>query len=50
MMAMLEFSPENIKILNECDLSSSKKIERCTLAANQLLEIIETDFPTGIIK
>jgi len=47
MMGMLEFSPEYQSILNECDLSSPKKIDRCVTAANQLLEIIETNLPLG---
>ena len=47
MMGMLEFSAEYQSILNECDLSSPKKIDRCVGAANQLLEIIETNLPLG---
>lgn len=50
MMGMLEFAPENMKVLNDCDLTSRAKIENCTQAANQLLEIIETEFPVGLKK
>ena len=37
-------------ILNECDLSSAKKIDRCVAVANQLLEIIDTNLPIGKIN
>jgi hypothetical protein len=50
MMIMLDFSADDIKVLNECDLSSDKKIEKCTSIANDLLEKIEAEFPIGILK
>lgn len=50
MMNMLEFSSEQYSILNECDLSSSRKIDRCVTAANQLLDVIEANLPLGLKK
>lgn len=48
MMNMLEFTPEQYNILNECDLSSPKKIDRCVQSANQLLDVLEANLPLGI--
>jgi exocyst complex component 1 len=50
MMNMLEFTQDQHNILNECDLSSAKKIDRCVAVANQLLEIIDTNLPIGKIN
>ena len=50
MMHMLEFSKDDMNVLNECDLSSRKKIENCSQSAFLLLEIIEAEFPTGKTK
>ena len=43
----IEFPKQSLLLLNDCDLQSPKKIEMCTLAANQLLEILDSDLPTG---
>jgi hypothetical protein len=50
MTGMLEFPLEHMKVLNECDLSSKRKIEHCAQVANNLLEIIESEIPTGLRK
>ena len=47
MMGMLEFSTDNLNTLNECNLSSPDKVDKCAAAAYQLIEIVETDFPMG---
>lgn len=50
MMSSLEFSSADKQLLNECDLSSIQKVERCVIAANLLMDILETDLPTGLKK
>lgn len=48
MMTIMEFPTDQQMILNECDLSSPKKVERCVSAANQLLDVIEANLPLGL--
>ena len=47
MVQMLDFSEQNVKVLTECGLSTKPRIQKSIEAANQLLDIIETEFPPG---
>lgn len=48
MIQSLEFPNEYKIVLNECDLSSAQRVNRCVTAANLLLDILETDIPKSI--
>lgn len=50
MVQMLDFSEQNVKVLTECGLSTKPRIQKSIEAANQLLDIIETEFPPGFTK
>lgn len=43
----LDFPQEYRKILSACDLSNERSIKKVTLAANKLLEVLETGLPPG---
>ena len=47
MMSSLEYPMENKKMLNDSDLSSAHNVEKCVVAANYLMDVIETDLPIG---
>ena len=46
----IEFSKQSLTLLNECDLQVPKKIDMCVNAANQLLEILDSDLAAGKIN
>ncbi len=50
MMNSLEFSSDNKKILNDCDLKTQKHVERCVNAGHLLCDILDADLPVGIRK
>ena len=47
MMSSLEYPSEDKKNLTECNFSSSSSVKDCVASANLLMDVIETDLPSG---
>ena len=50
MIGSLEYPPEYKAVMSECDFSSPQRVARCVVAANALLDVLETDLPNGLKK
>ncbi len=48
MVQLLDFPPTSVRLLSDCDLSSSVRVNACSQAANQLLDVLETEMAPGL--
>lgn len=50
MISSLDFPQEYARILYACDITKREPIKKVTIAANSLLDLLETELPSGLKK